>query len=243
MSKTKLTVHPYVRLTAAILAITGSVIAKDMYQLLIGWLFLIVPFVIITGTIKKHLSFLLYAILPIVIMLLFVYAFILPNFQNGKNIYSTITGVEFALTTVLKLILFTSVLQLVLHIPNEELFTTLKCWGIKGDGLVIYFGALTIWADVKMKANKIIDARFARGLVKSRSVLNRLKQVPYVIRPLITGILLSSLERSQSWKQKKILLRLENLKGDDLKYSFGFNLLLLLICLLWIIMSIYIKYK
>lgn len=240
MNRTNLIVHPYIRLAAASLAVAGIVITNNLYQLLIGWICIAIPLSIGAKLVKRHINLLLYAILPMFLLLLTVYAFLLPMFQPG---HETSQGLKFALQTALKLILYTSVFQLLLSIPSNELHSTLRFWGIKGEGLVIYLGALTVWVDVKIKANKIVDARFARGLVKNRSFFTRIKQVPYVVRPLISCILISAVERSYSWKQKKILARVENLQATDFEYSLTINTLLLLVSLFWLLTSVYVRFK
>lgn len=237
------TVHPYIRLTFAALIIVGTAVSNYLYFLAAGWFLIIIPLTVILRVFRKHLLFLLYAIFPILVLLLVVNAVLLPTFQSSNGMYTSMAGVQVALLTVIKLILFTSVLQLTLHIPDEELFTTLKAWGIRNDGLVIYLGALTIWADVQTKANKIVDARFARGLVKNRSIFQRIRQIPFVIRPLIAGILFSSVERSQSWKQKKLLSKLENLNMVSIRYHYTASVVLILISVIWCIASVYLRNK
>jgi energy-coupling factor transporter transmembrane protein EcfT len=237
------TVHPYIRIASAILLIAGAAMSRNVYFLTLGWLLIIIPLHMILKVLRKHLLFLVYAILPILFLLMIVYSIFLPTFQSANALYTRDAGIQFALVTVLKLVFFTAILQLTLHIPDEELFTTLRAWGIKKDGLVIYLGALTIWADVRTKGNKIVDARFARGLVKNRSLWQRIRQIPFVVRPLIGGILASSVERSQSWRQKQLLSKIENLKSTSFRNHYIASVILILISIFWFTASVYLKYK
>lgn len=80
---------------------------------------------------------------------------------------------------------------------------------MKGESLITVLGAFTVWTDVSYRSEKIITARFARGFVGRRTIINKAKQFPFVLVPLVVGILRTSTERADSWGQKNILQLVE----------------------------------
>jgi energy-coupling factor transporter transmembrane protein EcfT len=142
---------------------------------------------------------------------------------------------------MLKLIIFTSVFQLTLLIPPEILITTFKKWGLKGEALLTILGAFTVWADIKTRTDKILSARFARGFIEERTFLNKARQLPYVLVPLVIGIIRTAIERADSWEQKNILHLLKNHKVMEPEYPFVFNGFILAGITCWFILAFYSK--
>lgn len=182
---------------------------------------------VFSGQIKRHLNLLLFAIVPIYLSFILLYIIILKE-ENWDFIH----------LKVLKLILFTSVIQLTLSIPAEQLITTFKKWRLKGETLITVLGAFTVWTDVSYRSEKIITARFARGFVGKRTIINKAKQFPFVLVPLVVGILRTSTERADSWEQKNILQLVEKNMVEESNYPIELNLILVLISLSWLLISI-----
>jgi energy-coupling factor transporter transmembrane protein EcfT len=191
---------PQIVLLAIILAMIGSMLTKNLILLLGGWLLFILPLTTILKVSKQHFKYLVSFILPLAITLLVVWYFLIgapPDQVVGSNPPG---GATYALTTSVRLALLGGLAQvIVLPIPLDNLSCRLHQIGIRGDLLIIIVSAFALIPEFNQRANKIIIARYSRGLVKNRKLLTRLKQVPYIIRPLLTGALRTALFRMELW--------------------------------------------
>jgi energy-coupling factor transporter transmembrane protein EcfT len=150
--------------------------------------------------------------LPFLLMLGLVYGIILA--ETPPKEYSS--GWLYSLTLFARIMAITIVVQKCLLIPENQLLQTLRYWRISGAYLLIWLGANVVIEDVYKKTDKILTARYARGLVKNRSLHNRIVQLPFLLRPLIVGIFRTAIERSNSWKQKNILMIMGDMKTRPL---------------------------
>lgn len=230
MTNNNLSLHPYVRLLFLACSLTGILLVDKIVWLLCFYFITIISLFIFSGQIKKHLNLLLFAFVPIYLSFILLYIVILHagswNFIHLK---------------VLKLVLLTSVIQISLFIPAEHLISTFKKCGLKGEALITFLGAFTVWTDVSYRSEKIITARFTRGFVGKRTFINKAKQFPFVLVPLVVGILRTSTERADSWEQKNILHLVENYKTEKNNYPIGLNLISILNSLSWVLISVLFK--
>lgn len=230
MGNNKLYLQPYIRLLFIICGLTGILLTNQIECLLVFYLVVIIPLFVFSGQIKKHLNLLLFAMVPIYLSFILLYILVLKEGNWG-----------FIHLKVLKLILLTSVIQITLSIPAEHLITTFKKWRLKGEALIIVLGAFTVWTDVNYRSEKIITARFARGFVGKRTIINKAKQFPFVLVPLVVGILRTSTERAESWEQKNILQLVEESRIEKRNYPIALNMILILLSLGWFLLSIIFK--
>jgi len=226
--------HPYSRVFLFITGFAGAIFCINNLLLLIFWLIFLLPLMILTGNAKSHFSFLLVVVLPMSIMLSFLFWIVLDH--SGDN-FNTVTQ------TILKLICYTTVVQLALLIPSNQVYYTFKMWGMKGDTLVTFLGSYIVWVDVINRSDKILTARFARGFISERKFLTMLKQIPYLLIPLIIGIIRTATERSESWEQKKILYRIEFITTQKVKHNMFLNSGIIFIGIVWLSVNIYFRWK
>ncbi len=214
--KTKYILHPFCR----ILFLSGSIIAVILFAniiyLLMFYGFFIFPLILLQGGFRIHLRLLGFGIVPIFLTFILLYIIIMKG-SNGGWDYINIKS--------LKILCLTSVFQVALSIPTDMLVVTFKKWGFKGDGLLTMVGAFTVWAEVKTKSNQIITARFARGFIGKRNFFNTAKQLPYVLIPLIIGVMRTAIERVDVWEQREIPFLLDNIKPSKTHYPFWLNML------------------
>lgn len=230
MGNNKLCLHPYIRLLFLICGLTGILLINKIEWLLCFYFIVIISLFVFSGQIKKHLNLLLFAIVPIYLSFILLYIIILKE-ENWDFIH----------LKVLKLILLTSVIQITLSIPAEQLISTFKKWRLKGEALITVLGAFTVWTDVSYRSEKIITARFARGFVGKRTIINKAKQFPFILVPLVVGILRTSTERADSWEQKNILQLVEKSTTEKSNYPIGLNLILVSVSLSWLLIIIMFK--
>ena len=113
----------------------------------------------------------------------------------------------------LQLTVFAAVFQLCfLTIPQSQLLVTFWHWGIRKDNLIVAIGAFTVWPELKLRAEQILTARHARGLMRDRRFSTRLRQIPFLLRPLLTWSLRAAIQRSEFWGQRQILSRVAQMR-------------------------------
>lgn len=227
MGNNKLYLHPYVRLLFLLGGLTGVLLINNTKYLFYFYCSTIIPLFAFSFQIKKHLNLLFFAMLPIYLSFILLYVLILKS-EDWNFIH----------LKVLKIILITSIIQIVLLIPTEHLIITFRKWGLKGESLITALGAFTVWTDVTFRSEKIVTARFARGFIRKRTILNRIKQLPFVLVPLVVGVLRTSTERADSWEQKNILQLVKKNVVEKVDYPIGLNLILVLLSLTWVSFSI-----
>lgn len=227
----QLKIHPYTRILLLVTGIAGCLLCNNVYVLLIFWLSFIFPMAIATNNFKTHIKFLAIAVLPMFIMLSFSYWLIVRDFHNYVSV----------LFTVLNIIICTSLIQIALIIPSEDILTTFRMWGLKKGALVTITGSYIVWVDIVSRADKIVTARFARGFIGKRTAWSKIKQLPHLLIPLIIGIMRTATERSASWEQKKMVSRIESMPISPINKSVKFNLLISLIALYWFLHNLITK--
>ncbi|MFN8429789.1 MAG: ATP-binding cassette domain-containing protein [Spirosomataceae bacterium] len=200
MEDNKLSINPYIRLLFLAGSLTGILLINKIELLLCFYFIVIVPLFVLNGQIKRLLNLLLFAFIPIYLSFILLYIVVLKE-GNWQFIH----------LKILKLLMLTSAIQIMLSIPANQLISTFKKWGLKGETLITVLGAFTVWTDVSYRSEKIITARFARGFVGKRNRVNTAKQFPFVLVPLVVGILRTATERADSWTQKNIF---QLIKGD-----------------------------
>ncbi|HYV55436.1 MAG TPA: hypothetical protein VE933_12695 [Chitinophagaceae bacterium] len=227
-------IHPVTRLVATIFAIASIFINHDLLLSCGAYLILFLLLLLNVKLLRSHVRFLLVVGLPFLAMFTLVYVVFLNNDPQG----SFPDGFSFAAFVFLRLVLLTSVLQLFFFIPQNLLFATFSYYRLNGNLLYIWVGANVVWTDIASRSDQIITARYSRGLVANRNFLNRLKQLPYVIKPLLAGIFVTAFERSSSWKQKNILKHIEEMPRENFSFSFLRDILILLASVSWFTLSI-----
>jgi energy-coupling factor transporter transmembrane protein EcfT len=194
--------HHGITLFAVVLAAIGSIVTKNPVLLGVAWGLVILPLTKIFSISKQHLQFIAFVILPLFAILFGVWYFLLgapPDRPLGSDPHG---GAIYALTTTVRLAVLGGLAQIVfVPIPLDDLPYVLTQVGIKGDLLVIITSSFALIPEVNQRANKIVTARYARGLVKDRSFVSRLRQLPYLIRPLLTGSLKTALDRMEIWER------------------------------------------
>lgn len=222
-------IHPYMRLYFLIGTLISILLFHQVMHQVLMYVALILPLVILTSLLKNHLRLLLFGILPISITFILIYIIIL----NGSN-----GSWDFIYLKILKILNITSIFQITLTIKSGEMLSTFKKVGIKGEKLITLMGTFSVWADIKRRSEQIVVARFARGFIGKRNFFNTAKQLPYVLVPLIIGILRTSVERSQVWTQWDIIDLINNRESKKYDYSIVINLIIGLLTTLFIVFGV-----
>jgi len=170
------------------------------------WGLALLPLFLSTDTIGDHSRFALYALLPLAFALVGVWGWLIgapPGASQGSD---PLGGVTYGLRISARLLLLTGIFQLCfLSLPEQELAYTLQRWGLSSSGVAVVVGGLSLWPEAERRAQQIMTARYARGLVPNRRILTRIKQLPFLLRPLLVWILRSGVERAEAWRQRGIV--------------------------------------
>lgn len=211
--RTSQSIHPVARGLAALIGIIGVFLADDVTTLVFVWLAVIIPLCMTAGISGRHMRIIGAVVLPLCLLLTALWGWIVgapPDMPPGSDPEA---GVQYALLISLRLAVTGGIFQLCfLSIPQSELLSTFWHWGIRRDNLIVAIGAFTIWPELKLRAEQIITARYARGLLPDRRLTTRFRQLPYLLRPLLVWSLRAAIQRSELWDQKRLLDRIGHLR-------------------------------
>lgn len=216
----KLRLHIYSRIILAI-ATSLMILLGGKTPLVIVY-FSLVIIIGLSGFLKEHLRLILAGMIPVYLSFIFIYVFVLNEPNVWQQIHSRIE----------KILLFTTLFQIVLIYPTDELFYSLKKVGVKGNLLIIILSSYTLIDDISRRSQKIINARLSRGYVKKRTRFTMMRQLPYVLRPLFIQVFRSSFQRADNWQQKDMITLIRDFK-KPLKYNWYYNIGILLCFLIF----------
>lgn len=218
-------IEPRIRLIAALLGLTGVFLTTDLRVLVVGY-FVLLAMLAIRKELKTHILMTVTAFSPILIMLFLLHRYILPM---STGMESNISPIK----TTLTLVNISTIIYLTLKVKPDELPVVLRSWGLRGDALLVVMSSLISVVDLTKRADRILTARMARGYFTNRSVLTKIIQLPFIIRPLVGGTLLSAIERSDSWHQK-LLLNKPMYFPDRMEVRWGYSSLICCLSLVWL---------
>ena len=235
----QLPIHPRARGVAALVAIVGTLLVKNVGGAAIAWLVILVPLLFVTGVLGKHMRFVVTILAPISAALFAVWAWIVGAPPGAPMGSAPSVGAEFAGLISLRLALLGGISQLCFGtIPPDRLGPTLQSWKLQGEWLFIAVSSLTLVREMQLRAEQVLTARYARGLVPNRTFLARLRQLPYLLRPLMAWVLRSAIQRSEALHQRQLLARLENTCAQEQDSSRLSSAFYLALAASWLLYSI-----
>lgn len=230
----QLIIQPFIRILFLVSCIAGACLIDQPVFLAGFYVLVILPLFYLNGALRKNLNLLVFGMVPI--FLSFVLLYVLVS-EHSNDTWG------FIILKSLRLLVITSSLQFFLSIPKIYLLPTFRAWGLKGQIIITVLGTFTVWEDIQFRAGKIIEARFARGFITKRTAWQKAIQLPHILVPLIIGIFRTSVERAESWEQKKILVLVGNLQPAKLKFPVSLNCFLIFASLAWITLTLIYHFK
>jgi energy-coupling factor transporter transmembrane protein EcfT len=234
-------VPPAARLASLLAVVAGTFIIDRVLPLSAG----IAVLILLTaraGLLNRYLRFLLLIQLPMMIMLILVWGFVTrapPNMPMGSDPRG---GIMFALIIALRLAVVGGAFQLaMLSIPSRLLPETLRGWGLRGEGLVVALGVFAVEPELKLRAEQILIARRARGLLGG-SRWAGLKQFPRLLRPLFVWSIRSAVHRAEIWENRTMLLRVERLPSEATPFSSAAGAIAVALSFLWLAGAITLRF-
>jgi energy-coupling factor transport system permease protein len=210
------TIHPVARGLAAAVAVAGTLLGTSVLGAAVAWVAVLIPLTALAGVLRQHLRFVLTILTPISLALFVIWGWIVGAPPGAPVGSAPAAGAGFAALVALRLALLGGIGQLCFStIPSDRLVSTLRSWGIKGEGLVIAVSSLTLVPEMQLRAEQVLTARYARGFVRNRNLFSKLQQVPHLLRPLMAWVLRSAIQRAEGWEQRRLLVRM----GDGVIYT------------------------
>jgi energy-coupling factor transporter transmembrane protein EcfT len=230
---------PVQRGIAALAATTGVMLCSEPVILLAGWVALVLPLCVAAGIIRPYLRFVLNVVVPVSIALFVVWGWMVGAPPSATPGSAPLAGSRFAAVIALRLAALGGIWQLsLLTVPPAELPRTLDAWGVRGGLLAVILGAISLVPEMRLRADQIITAREARGLVPNRRLWTRAMELPKLLRPLLAWALRSAIQRSEVWHERDLLSRLarREVVGQD-RTRQGGSMLVLLLSVAWLLGS------
>jgi energy-coupling factor transporter transmembrane protein EcfT len=226
-------VPPAARLATLVIAILATFLNRRLI-LFPPAILLLMLMLAIDGLLPKFIRFLMLVQLPMTLMLVGVWGWVAkapPGEPMGSDPHG---GVLFALLISLRLTMLAGAFQLMmLSIPPRLLPVTLRGWGLRGEGLVLALGVFAVEPELKLRAEQILVARRARGLLAG-SRWAGFKQLPRLLRPLFVWSIRSAVHRAENWEQRAMLLRVQMLPSELRPFSSAAGYASVAIALLWL---------
>ena len=236
---------PKLRLVLFLLAVTGAFIGSSVIVLGVGWAFLVIPLVLATRISKAHGRFLLVVVLPICIMLFAVWGWLVGAPPGEPHDSNQVGGIEFAATTTLRLVLLGGFAQLLLlTIPNSDLTSTLRGWGLRGDLLLAGLATFVFFPELRVRADQILTARMARGLVPNMRLWTRIRQIAPSLGLLFTLAVRAAVNRADHWAEQRLFDEPMTLALEDgERYRIGaISIVLSLFVVAWVVLCVFTRF-
>jgi energy-coupling factor transporter transmembrane protein EcfT len=234
-------VPPIPRLAALLNLILATFIDTNLILLCVA-IAVLALFIAIDGLFARFLKFILFGQLPLMLMLVALWGFIAkapPGKPMGSDAHA---GVVFALLISLRLAVLGGAFQLaMLSIPPRMLPATLRGWGIRGEGLVVALGVFAVEPELKLRAEQILTARRARGLL-SGSRFAGFKQTHLLLRPLFVWSIRSAVHRAEAWENRAMLLKVENLPMDAIPFTSFAGFIAITLSLVYLAVAIALRW-
>ena len=177
----------------------------------------LLPLVVYRRVVGRHIRFLSYVLLPISLALFVVWGWIVQAGPGQPPGSSANSGLQFAALVSLRLALLAGLFQiLITELSGRKLINSLEGWGIKGDSLVVIVAAISMVPEGRLRTSQVITARYSRGLVRRRTWLSGLGQIPYVLRPIFSWILRSAIDRGEMWQHRRLITRTGPSSNDEI---------------------------
>ena len=200
--------EPWGRMVAAVIAAIVAVITRDFLSLAILWLSCVIV-LWAEGEIRACANFVLRLWLPLAAGLAIVWGLAVrgaPGITPGTDMAA---GFRYAGLISLRLAALAALFQAAfLVLRGLKLAHHWSHLGLPPAGVAGLVSIFQLWPDFRRRADQVVAARCARGLMTDRRVFTRVRQLPFACRTLFLSTLGSSLDRASRWQAEKIPERL-----------------------------------
>lgn len=199
--------HPIARFGGATITVLGTLLCTDI-RLLSAAVVTVLTMTVIADVKRQFLRFLVAIMLPLALALITVWVGVVgapPGTPIGAD---RSAALEYTLLVVLRLAVCSGVFQItLLSIPPEELLPTLRALRLPEELAIMVLSTLIVLPELRLRADQVLTARLARGLLGTPTLRNKLWQLPRILGPLVSWTLRSALQRAETWEQRGLLDR------------------------------------
>jgi hypothetical protein len=190
---------------------------------------------------KTHAKYLLAAILPIYAALLLIWGVIVPPSLTESGHVAVATGYQYATVIALRLAGLGAVIQICFLplLKRGDFITTLRGWGLRGTSLIVTLSALALVDDINHRARQVMEARIARGMAPN-GLINDIRQIPVVLRPLFVFILHSAIKRAELWHHRDLRQRLGHCQEILEPISRPMSLMTMALAIFWMGINVHL---
>ncbi|HEY1921368.1 MAG TPA: energy-coupling factor transporter transmembrane component T [Tepidisphaeraceae bacterium] len=235
-------VPPAPRLATLVILAVATFICTNLILLSAVVVFLAIALAF-DSLLMRFIKFLAVVQLPMTVMLVLVWGWVAkapPGMPMGSD---QAAGIRFALLISLRLTVLAGAFQLImLSIPARLLPITLRGWGLRGEGLVVALGVFAVEPELKLRAEQILVARRARGLLAG-SRWAGFKQLPRLLRPLFVWSIRSAVHRADVWEQRAMLLRVQRLPTESVPFSPAAGISSVTLSIIWLIVATIFRWR
>ncbi|MBK7670558.1 MAG: hypothetical protein IPJ24_04055 [bacterium] len=202
--------HPKVRALATALAIAAALASRNLPLLLVPYALGILPLVLMSRKIGSYLRLISVLGVPVVLALVMVWGVLVAAPPNEPPQTNAAGGALFGLETGVRIMIMASIAFLgFAAVSPRERAPVFRGWGLRGDMLGAVLGAFALVPELGERADQVITARYARGLIGRARWYHRLVSLPRILRPLIAWSLRSAMQRAELWEHRRVIQRLE----------------------------------
>lgn len=202
--------HPRARALATVLAIAAALASRSLLLLLIPFALGILPLVLMSRKTGSYLRLISVLGIPVVFALVFVWGVLVAAPPSEPPQTNAVGGMLFGLETGARIMIMASIAFLgFAAISPRERGPVLRGWGLRGDLLGAVLGAFVLVPELGERADQVITARYARGLIGRARWYHRLVSLPGILRPLVAWSLRSAMQRAELWEHRRVIQRLE----------------------------------
>ena len=163
---------------------------------------------LLNRSLLPHLKVLLYAGLPLGLMLWFAYGVLKVDVSEIDPVFVWI-----------RLMAVVSLFQFLLDIPGRYFFYTLKTWRVGIETILILVGLRTMWRDIQQRVDRVLASRFSRGEMLNRRFVSRAKQLPYIVRPVIVSAISTGIQRSRYWRNTNLIGNIQRVQTKGVQWD------------------------
>jgi len=201
------------RLLSILMGCIGTLFANDIHILLGGLLIVSAPLLLMNRTCRRFLRFIAFGVLPILVMLIFIWNVLLgspPGTPIGSDPYG---GMTFSLVTGLRVATFGAIFQIgFLTISRRDLPAILYSWKLGTEWVVIIHSSISLTEEFGRRLHQIRSAQACRGLTSEHAFIRALR-TPSLLAPVFAWSLRSAGERARLWDERGLIQRFEKQKG------------------------------
>jgi energy-coupling factor transporter transmembrane protein EcfT len=201
-----LNVSPIMRGLSTLLLIAGAIFCLHPWLLGAAWLILLIA-AVRSSIYRPHLTLIMVFVVPLALASASIQLLIQLSQHPYQGLLALLASAAMtALVLILHVAVIAAAMQLcVLPILFDgRMLFFLRSWKFSDDAIVVVMAAVTLIAEVKLRARQIIDARLARGYGKAIG-FRGIQELPLVMLPLVIYLVDTAVKRSSFWVRRNLL--------------------------------------